>query len=184
MSGTLMAEWNVDGRAVTMIRSRALLIPFLVNALIPIAGMSQVQAVAVSAGQDGGAQITLANGRKTTIRKEPGQVGISEAHIAPDGSVGWLAEYSVKGVSYPVAETLIIWRVAKTIRRFPAGQSFYSWTFDAQGKQVAYHVGPLHGELKSHCELHNAESGRLIAVWEGDLDSVRERPAWNKGLNR
>ena len=164
-----------------MIRSRCLVIPFLLSVLFVDTGMCQDQAVAVSAGRDGTAQITLANGEKITIQKEPGQVGVGESHIAPDGTVGWLAEYRVRGVSYPVAGMLIIWRAGKTIRRFPTEQSFYSWIF--QGKQVAYHVGPLHGELKSHCELHDATSGRVIAVWDGDLESGSNRPDWTKGLS-
>jgi len=133
--------------------------------------------VAVSAGPDGAAQITLANGRKSTIQKEPSQVGISEPNTAADGTVGWLVEYKVEGLSYPVAGTLIIWRAGKTIRRFTTEESFYSWTFYAQGKQVAYHVGPLHGELKSHCELHEVTNGRPIATWDGDLESESNRPA-------
>ena len=159
----LLVELGFKGGSITMIRSRWFLIPFLLSVLLADTGMSQDQAVAVSAGRDGTAQITLANGEKITIQKEPGQVGISESHVGPDGTVGWLAEYKVEGVSYPIAGTLIIWRAGKTIRRLPTEQSFYSWTFYAQGKQVAYHVGPLHGELKSHCELHDATSGRLIA---------------------
>src|SRR5580700_3405313 len=146
-----------------MIRSRGLLITLLFNGLFPNVGMSQGQPVAVSAGADGAAQIALANGKKTTVRKELGQVGISEAQIAPDGTAGWLVEYSLDGVSYPIAGTLIVWRAGKTIRRFRTGQSFYSWAFYAQDKQVAYHVGPLHGELKSHCELRDVKSGRMIA---------------------
>jgi hypothetical protein len=166
-----------------MIRSHGLLITLLFNGLFPNVGMSQGQVVAVSAGADGATQIALANGKKTTVRKERGQVGISEAHIAPDGTVGWLVEYGVDGVSYPVSGTLIVWRAGKTIRRCLAGQSFYSWAFYAQGKQVAYHDGPLHGELKSHCELRDAGSGRMIAVWDGDLESDGQRPAWTKGLS-
>ena len=165
-----------------MIRSRWLLFPFLLSVLLAHTGMSQDQAAAVSAGRDGTTQIMLANGNKITIQKEPSQVGVGESHIAPDGTVGWLVEYEVEGVSYP-AGTLIIWRVGKPIRRFPTEQSFYSWTFYAQGKQLAYHVGPLHGELKSHCELHDTTSGRLIAVWDGDLESGSNRPAWTKDLS-
>lgn len=164
-------------------RWRAFLIPLFLSALLPHAGMSQGQAVAVSAGPDGSAEIRLANGKKTTIRREPGQVGISEARIAPDGTVGWLAEYSVEGVSYPIGDTLILWRAGKIIRRFEAEVIFWSWTFYANGKQVAYHVGPLHGESKSRCELHDAISGRLIARWDGDLESGSNRPAWTKDLN-
>jgi hypothetical protein len=166
-----------------MIRRRVLLVALLLSALLPKAGVSQDQAVAVSAAQDGSAEITLANGKKIAVRKEPDQVGISEAQIAPDGTVGWLAEISVEGVSYPIDGALILWRAGKTVRRFGAEITFWSWTFYADGKQVAYHVGPLHGELKSHCELHDAASGRLIARWDGDLESENNRPAWTKDLN-
>ena len=145
--------------------------------------MSQGRQVTVSAGQDGAAQIRLANGIKTTIQKEPGQTGIRDARTASDGTVGWLAEYRVEAVADPVAGTLILWRAGKIIRRFSTEQSFYSWTFYADGKQVAYHVGPLHGELKSHCELHDARSGLLIAMWDGDLEPENNRPAWTKGLS-
>ncbi len=167
-----------------MVPSVGLLIPLLFNTFLLDAGISQgSQAVAVSAGQDGTAQITSANGKKITIQKERGQVGISNPQTAPDGTAGWLAEYSVEGVTYPVAGTLVIWRAGKIIRRFPTGQCFYSWTFYGEGKEVAYHVGPLHTELKSHCELHEAKSGRLIALWDGDLASASKRPAWTKGLS-
>src|SRR5258708_25815633 len=130
-----------------MIRSRWFLIPFLLSVLLADTGMSEDRAVAVSAGRDGTAQITLANGEKITIQKEPGQVGISESHVGPDGSVGWLGEYKVEGVSYPIAGTLIIWRAGKTIRRFPTEQSFYSRTFYSPGQKGAFFVVPLHGEL-------------------------------------
>lgn len=179
----MLVEWRFKGEPITMIRSRWFLIPFLLGVLLGDAGMSQDHAVAVSAGRDGTAQITLANGEKMTIQKGPGQVGISDSHIGPDGTVGWLVEYKAEGVSYPIAEKLIMWRAGKTMRRFPTERSFYSWTFYAQGRQVAYHVGPLHGELKSHCELHDATSGRLIAAWDGDLESEISRPAWTKGLS-
>jgi len=159
------------------------LVSLLVTAVLPCVGLSQGHAVSVSAGPDGAAQITFASGKRTTVRKERGQVGITEARIAPNGTVAWLAEYSVEGISDTVAGTLIVWRAGKAIRRFPAEQSFYSWTFYAGGKQVAYHDGPLHGELKSHCELHDIGSGRAIAVWDGDLDSGNDRPAWTKGLS-
>ena len=175
-SDTLLVELSFNGGSIAMIRSRWILIPFLLSVLLVDIGMSQDRAVVVSAGRDGSAQITLANGEKMTIQKEPGQVGVGESHVAPDGTLGWLAEYRVDGVSYPIAGTLILWRAGKTIRRFPTEQSFYSWIFYAQGKQVAYHVGPLHGELQSHCELHDATSGRLIAVWDGDLESGSNRP--------
>jgi hypothetical protein len=128
------------------------------------------------------ARITLANGKQITIRKEPGQTGIREPRTAPDGTAGWLAEYQVENVPDPVAGTLVVWRGGKIIHRFSTQQSFWSWTFVAEGRQVAYHVGPLHGELQSHCELHDARTGRLIAMWDGDLESATARPPWTKNL--
>jgi hypothetical protein len=178
-----LRELDTERRPVTMIRSLGLPVFLLVNASLSFAGLSQCQTVAVAAGQDGAALITRADGKKTRVQKDRGQVGISAAHTASDGTVGWLAEYSVEDVSYPIAGTLIIWRSGRTIRRFRTEQSFYTWTFYAGGKQVAYHVGPLHGEAKSHCELHDVESGRLIAVWDGDLESGSNRPAWTRGLS-
>jgi hypothetical protein len=165
-----------------MMRARAVLAVVLVNAVFPSRVLAQDQVVGVSAGADGSAQLALGGGHSLTIPKERGQVGISDAQIASDGTVGWLADFSVEGVSYPIAGTLVIWRGGKIIWRFQTDQSFYSWTFYAQGRQVAYHIGPLHGELKSRCELHDVASGRLIAVWDGDLESGSSRPAWTQGL--
>ena len=68
-------------------------------------------------------------------------------------------------------------------QRFEDGPVLWSWSFVAGSAQVAYHTGPLHGEETSHCELHAVESGRLISMWEGDLDSDAKRPAWAKGLD-
>lgn len=167
-----------------MIRMRTLLALVLINAVVPLCAYAQDQVVAVSAGPEGTAQLTLRDGSTITISKERGQVGISDARIAPDGTVGWLADFHVETVSYPVAGTLIVWRTGKIIRRFPTAQVFYSWTFHAQGKQVAYHTGPLHGERMAHCELHDVASGRTLAVWDGDLRLRDNRPAWTEGLSR
>jgi hypothetical protein len=169
--------------AISIRRLRLLVVPFLFNILFLSAATSQDQAVHLSAGPGGAAQIALASGKKITIPKERAQVGISEPQTAPDSrTVGWLVEYD-DGVGYPVPGMLVVWRVSKIIGRFRTGQSFYSWTFYAGGKQVAYHVGPLHGEQNSHCELHDVETGKLIAAWDGDLESPDHQPAWTKGLN-
>jgi hypothetical protein len=170
--------------ALTTVRVSVILTLLLVNALVPSSALAQGRAVAVSAGPDGAAQLTLGDGRRITIPRERGQVGIGDARIASDGTAGWLAEFSVEGVSYPIARVLVIWRAGKPLRRFATAQSFYSWTFYARNTQVAYHDGPLHGELKSNCELHDIASGRTIAVWTGDLASGHGRPAWTDGLTR
>ena len=147
--------------------------------IVPAIAMCQGLPVKVVSGPDGAAVIMHANGERTTIPKEPGQIGIRDAHTASGRVAGWLAESKVEGVSY--AGTLIVWRPGKPLRQFPSGQSFYSWSFHARGKQVAFHIGPLHGESKSHCELHDVGSGKLLAVWDGALESD-SRPLWTKGL--
>jgi hypothetical protein len=171
-------------RAFRMTRSRLPLLPMLVCTLLPLTAIGQDQALSVSTKPGGPARITLPNGKIITIPKERGQVGVAEGRTAPDGrTAGWLVQYSAGGVNYPISGMLVVWRAGKIIRRFPANQAFYSWAFNADGKQVAHHVGPLHGEAKSHCELRDIESGRLVAAWDGDLDADSNRPAWAKGLD-
>jgi hypothetical protein len=170
-------DGDFDETAAVACRSAVVQYPF------PTCRDISRQAVHLTVGPDGTAQIALAGGKKMTVPKERAQVGISEPQTAPDGrTMGWLVDYD-DGVGYPVPGMLVVWRASKVIGRFRTGQSFYSWTFYSGGKQVAYHVGPLHGEQNSHCELHDVETGKLIAAWEGDLDSGDQRPAWTKGLN-
>jgi hypothetical protein len=167
-----------------VIRPRLILLPWLACALLPSAAICQDRALSVSATPEGSARITFPHGEIVTVPKERGQVGVSEGRTAQDSrTVGWLVQNRAGDVDYPISSTLVVWRSGKIIRRFPAAQVFYSWTFYARGRQVAYHVGPLHGESKSHCELHEIESGRLIAAWDGDLDLDNNRPEWTKGLD-
>lgn len=114
---------------------------------------------------------------------EPHQVGIEADQTAEDGqTVGWLVDFADPDNSSPDAEILVIFRAGRIIRRFGTGQVFWSWGFYKQSEQVAYHVGPTHGEESSHCELHDVKTGRLLAQWDGDLDDGR-RPAWTKRLD-
>jgi hypothetical protein len=139
--------------------------------------------VSVSADLTGAARVTTRTGSKT-VRKQPGQVGIEDAWTAEDGrTAGWLVMYDVPPISYPIAGTLVVWRGGRIIRRFRTEQVFWSWAFVADGKQVAYHTGPLHGERTSHCELRNVSDGRLVAQWSGDLDDSAKRPEWTAGLD-
>lgn len=125
--------------------------------------------------------IMYKNGQVAAVAGEPLQVGIDSAKVSKDGqTAGWLALYPDPDSSTPFAGTLVLWRGGKVVRRFEADQTFWSWDFYADATQVAYHMGPTHGEAP-HCELHDIESGRLVASWDGDLDDAK-RPAWTKGL--
>ena len=151
-------------------------------AIAAITGSLAAQ-VRVSEDPSGAAQLTTQAGSKR-VPKERGQVSIGDPGTAVDGrTAGWLVLYNVEGVSYPIAGTLVVWRDGRIIRRFQTEQTFYSWSFVGDGKQVAYHTGPLHGETKSHCELRNVSDGRLVAQWDGNLQDAAKRPAWTAGLN-
>ena len=127
--------------------------------------------------------IVLRSGKNTIVTGESGQVGTDSIQIAKDGrTVGWLILYANPDGGSPFAGTLVVWRSDEIIRRFQADQTFWSWTFYANAAQVAYHVGPTHGEDKSHCELHDVEGGRLLTSWDGDLEDAN-RPPWTRDLD-
>ncbi len=114
-----------------------------------------------------------------SVPKADRQVGVESIQTAGK-YVGWLVDYDVPDVG-TFAGTLIVWKDGRVVRRFEAEQAFSSWSFVEGGKQVAYHSGPMHGEQKSHCELHSVADGGLLTQWDGDLQSSR-RPAWTSGL--
>ena len=154
---------------------------FLLAWLIMVAGVpGQGSRPSISA-RSSAAEITLPDGRRFVVPKEKGQVAISEAQVAADGTAGWLVEYNADGVSYPISGMLVLWRAGKIVQRFQSEQVFYSWSFYDGGKQVAYHDGPLHGETASHCELHDVATGRVIDKWDGDLEGDT-KPGWAAGL--
>jgi hypothetical protein len=150
---------------------------------------AQAERLSVSTDRKGAVRVTTPTGL-WTIPKERGQVGIEEVQIAGDGrTAGWLVTYGSPAVTYDIAGTLVVWRGGRIIQRFPGrfqeGPVFWSWSFVADGKQVAYHTGPLHFESTSHCYLHNVSDGRLVAQWDGKLDDdSATRPAWTAGLRR
>ncbi len=133
--------------------------------------------------KNGRVHIRTRDGGEQVVPGEPHQRGIESVQTAPDGqTVGWLVDYSDPDNSSPDAGKLVIFRGGRIVRRFDSDQVFGSWTFYAQEAQVAYHVGPIHGEESSHCELRDVKTGRLLAQWNGDLDDTK-RPQWAKGLD-
>ena len=126
--------------------------------------------------------VVSAGGKETVVAHEQGQVGIEEINIAEDRqTLGWLVLYEDPDGSSPLAGKLVLWRDGRVLRKFGTAQVFWSWAFEHVAEQVAYHIGPTHGETTSHCELHESRTGRLVASWDGDLDSTA-RPAWTKHL--
>jgi hypothetical protein len=161
-------------------RKVSTLLLFAALANVPMS--SQDTLLRVYADRKNQAHVVYQNGKTALVAREPGQTGIDSIQIAEDGqTAGWLALYADPDGSSAFAGTLVLWRSGKVMRRFQADQTFWSWAFYAHADQVAYHVGPTHGEIQSHCELHDVKSGRLLASWDGDLDDTN-RPPWTKGL--
>ena len=148
---------------------------------MPIVGQDTLSRV--YADRKNQAHVVYTNGKDAVVAAERGQIGIDSIQTAGDGqTAGWLVLYADPDGGSPVAGSLVLWRAGKIIRHFHSDQTFWSWTFYAHVEQVAYHVGPTHGETVSHCELHDIQSGHLVASWDGDLDDPK-RPPWTKGLD-
>ena len=154
-------------------------------ALVALSNLSlfaQQEIVRVYADNSNQVHVVFKNNHETAVAGENGQIGIDSVKISKDGqTAGWLALYSDPDQGSQLAGTLNLWRNDKIVRTFQTDQTFWSWSFYADAPQVAYHVGPTHGEHASHCELHEIVSGKLLASWEGDLDDPN-RPQWTKGL--
>lgn len=144
---------------------------------------AQRPALRVYADTRNNVHVVSASGRETIIAPERSQVGIDAIKVAGDKrTAGWLVLFKDPDGGSPYAGKLVVWSDGRMIRSFTADQTFWSWSFDHRAEQVAYHIGPTHGETNSHCELHDLRTGRLLAAWDGDLDSSH-RPAWTKKLD-
>lgn len=126
--------------------------------------------------------VTGQDGKEFVVPRDVGQVGIDSVRITTDASIaGWLVLYNDPdgGSTYP--GKLVLWRDGRVIRAIPTTQVFWSWSLSKNGRYVAFHVGPTHGTA-THFELRDVATGRLLKVWEGDLESPN-RPSWANGLN-
>ena len=113
--------------------------------------------------------------------KETDQVACQDPKLAEGGQVaGWLVDFSDCCTSYPLPLSLVIYRNGRVIQRFQPGQSIWDWKFLNNGKQVAFWMGPTHGDFEPHFELHEVSDGRLLATWDGHL--TKKHPGWISGL--
>jgi hypothetical protein len=142
---------------------------------------AQSAIVRVFADQKNHVHVLYKDGQDIAVAGEPGQVGIDTMKISQDGqTAGWLALDRDPDSSETFAGILVLLRAGKIVQKFHTEQTFWSWSFYEDGTQVAYHVGPTHGDAR-HYELHDIKSGRLVASWDGDLNDAKH-PEWTKGL--
>jgi hypothetical protein len=130
----------------------------------------------------GGVHIVEEGGKDIVVPKEKDQVGSDELKIAVDKkTVGWEALEDNCCTSYPIALSVVIWRDRRVRQKFGDGMMIYDWRFWEGGKQVAFCSGTVHGDSGGHCELHDAETGKLLDTIDGHLND--DSPKWARGLN-
>jgi hypothetical protein len=154
----------------------------------PAPNWSVAQAVSkssqiVKVDMDSGGKVHVFDsvGHDSISPQDKDQVSCSSPKIAEDKrTVGWLAAYPNCCTSYPLPLALVIYRDGKVIRQFQPGQSIWDWQFLKGGAEVAFWIGPTHGDFVPHFELHDVRSGKLLAQWDAHLD--QKYPNWVDGL--
>jgi len=110
----------------------------------------------------GWVHIITADGRAHTIKPREWQAG--------------------SNYSYPVAFELDVWRDGRVIRKFSSDVStIQNWLFLDGGNEVAFHVGPLHGQEFYDCALFDVNRGKPLAHWALDRKDYTV-PNWAKQL--
>ena len=156
---------------------------FLVLCIVAFPLSAESSILRIFSDERNNVHVILPAGQESVIERERDQVGIDSIKIAAGKqTAGWIVMYRNPDGGSPIAGKIVVWRGGKIIRTFPAAQTFWSWSFERDGKQVAYHDGPAHGETGSHCELHDVQTGHLLSSWNGDLQNPA-RPDWTKSLD-
>ena len=141
--------------------------------------------------QKGWVHIATADGHDNTIEPQKWQAGggFESVDVALDRrTVGWIADQKLTPLqcatsySCSVGLELDIWRYGRVIRRFPAPVLvIQDWTFLKNGKEVAIHVSPMHGQEFYDCTLFDVNTGKKLAHWA--LDNKGQRaPDWVEQL--
>ena len=139
----------------------------------------------------GWVHIITADGLEHTIRPRKWQAGggFDDIVVAQDGrTVGWLANQMLtpleagSNYSYSVAFELDVWRDGRVIQKFsPPALTIQNWIFLKGGNEIAFHVGPLHGQEFYDCTLFDINSGKELAHWALDRKDYTV-PDWAKQL--
>jgi|SRR5271157_511819 len=130
----------------------------------------------------GGMSIIQNDGRIVQPPKETEQVGYSSPRISEDRqSVGWLVDSDFCCASYPLSFMLVVYRPGKPLRRFTGdGRAIFGWKFVGTGNQVAFEQSFPHGDLRTHYELRDVDTERLVDQW--DPDDTPKAPKWATGI--
>jgi hypothetical protein len=140
---------------------------------IAVHASAQDRYVRAAVDNDGALQIVTAAGKVVVLKLAPEiesvgkQVGYDDIHISPDGrAVGWLALFPNCCTSYPIPLALVIYSNGVKRSYSGTGLPVWRWAFQADGKRVAFEQETVHGGFGIHYELHDLNSGRLVASYE------------------
>lgn len=144
--------------------------------------------------RDSRIHVGLSDGSEVQPPPEKDQVGISQASISKDRTAAaWLVDYDNCCTSYPLSLRLVAYRVGKPLLRLEGRGigAMFGWSFLNGGSQVAFWQSLPHGDDAPHFELHDVQSGRLLAQWDSPPDddtdnkssSDKKEPAWVKALH-
>jgi lysophospholipase L1-like esterase len=130
----------------------------------------------------GRALVMEADGQAISIPRDSDQVGFDRPAVSADHrSVGWLALYPNCCTTYPIPLELVV--IANGTRRsFHGALPVWKWTFSADGTQIAFMEGTVHGGGGEHYELRDVLSGRVVSTYDPEPDKPQAPPAWVQRL--
>ena len=147
------------------------------------AAESYLKAVIDKTGQ---LRITTNKREEILFKKKADQVGFDQVAISPDGrTVGWVGLFPNCCTSYPIPLGLMIYFHGR-MRTFTGnGLPIWRWSFEAQGKRVAFEQETVHGGMGVHYELRDVATGRLVGEYDPPVardnrssDSRQDAPKW------
>ncbi len=116
---------------------------------------------------------------------QPQQVELDSPPVqGPHGLSGWIVSEAIPGLESqgPLPITLVLARNGHVFRRLSYGTLLWKWSFQNDGKWVAFEMGPLHFSLA--CVLSDTATGRQLAsqdCYNKDL-LAPSNPAWVRQL--
>ena len=137
---------------------------------------------AIDIGPEEALHLKRSDHKEEIVHKENGQTGFTAWAVSPDRrTVGWLALYPspLPSSQSQVPLMLVLFRNGVVLRRFPAEQPYYGWSFRANGRRVASCDGPPSGGA-TRCLLRDIETGKTVESWD---PKSAGRPPWAIGLH-
>ncbi len=160
-----------------MIYTALLAIALGASSLASKAQVAQATVANATLDSSGAIHISYSDGSDVTAPKLKDQVGFGHPIVARDKrTVGWLAMFPFCCTSYPIPLTLAIYRDGKILESISPGRCIFHWIFLLGGSRVALRTEFLHGESHPDYELHDVNSGRLLARW--NPSSSKKQPEW------